>query len=520
MAKDGRLRTTSGYKRFWTPKRIDELCSIVGEYGKITEAVDAVSAHFNYTVTANSIRMVLRENGIAPSSVLKAPNRSIRQVFWTDDKVIKILESLSAAKSIDEALKHLSDNLETHITYDMARGVLARNHISSKLSSLVGKCAKEELRKFKIQLNKRTEWEKKTKAKDAKVTRGKMVEKVEKVDKKTSLEEDIIEYILKFSKSQSRKSMKKRSTLTLTTLCNLFDCSPHRLESALVKAKANGYRVELSDENIKINTTLINNESIVGPRPKIKMPKLSKDKITFAVISDTHFGSAHCLKDEIADFVNMAYSEFDIRLILHSGDILAGNNVYKGQKFELEAWGCRDQCKICTETLPQKKDLKYVYILGNHDVDFMKTNGTNPADLIDAWRSDMTCIGNIAARFILDPYDIDIELSHIRSSAHARSWSLEKHLQKTISKHNAPDVLFCGHKHTNGYFMPQNVHSCLVPCFETMNIYATYGDFYPTIGGIIVTMTLDKEGRINRFTPLFHNYPIEFQTTINSSEIV
>lgn len=527
MSKE-RLRGSGSYSRFWTPKRVEILCNILKKYERITDAVDEISREFNHTTTANAVRMTLRDNAIKSSSVLLSKvNRNNNSIFWNESTVLTMLDCFLQAQTIKEALTNATDAMNVVITYEMVRGALRRNCLSESVKNLVGKGAKNVIKEYKAAQKKVKMMEKRAKTKKVKDNKVKNDPKSRKstqhltqVDEGMNLEEKIIEYVLKYSKGQKRNAKGKRIPLTLTLLCNTFDCSPYRLESALVRAKAEGYRLNISNDKVKIDTNVIDSSVIIGERPKINIPKLSNNTIRFAVISDTHFGSAHCMKDEIVDFVEMAYDEFNVRTILHAGDMLAGNNVYRGQTLELEAWACKDQCQICADVLPKHDDLQYVYILGNHDVDFMKSNGTDPSELIKIRRPDTTCIGNIAARLILDPYGIDIELSHIKSSAHARSWSLEKHLQRTISKNNSPDILFCGHKHTNGYFMPQNVHSCLVPCFETMNIYATYGDFYPTIGGIIVTLTLDTQGKITRFTPMFHNYPIEFQTPVNSSEIL
>lgn len=516
-----RARSTSSYNRFWTPTKVGDLCDILKKYQNASQAVHEVSQYFAHAVTANSIRMVLRENDIQISSILQNKTKTGTTRVWTDENIIKTITCFIGADTVKDALSATEAALDRPLTEEAVAGMLRRLHISRSLSDLLGKSGNKALKKAKKQIQEKTKSEKIRKLSNKKsINAINKKLKLKKQDNEEPLEQKILNYLVKASKNKRRSNIKNRTNTTLRDLCNMFDCSPHRVEIALEKAKLEGHRVQISDTNIGINTSVIDNEGIIGPRPIIRTKKLLKNTVRFAVISDTHFGSAHCLKDEIIDFVNMAYDEFDVRLILHAGDILAGNNVYRGQQFELEKWACKDQCQICVDTLPVRKNLQYVYIMGNHDVDFMKSNGTDPSDLIDAWRPDMKCVGTIASRFILDPYDLDIELSHIKTSAHARSWSLEKHLQKTISKHNAPDILFCGHKHTNGYFTPQNVHSCLVPCFETINIYGTYGDFYPTIGGIIVTVTLDDTGRITRFNPLFHTYPIEFQTTVNSSEIL
>lgn len=299
-----------------------------------------------------------------------------------------------------------------------------------------------------------------------------------------------------------KKYSTKKSPILFRDLCDALDLSPKRTEETINAALAAGYQLSFTDNKVVLSVKVPPQRSV----PTLSIKQHEKNRIRLGVISDTHCGSKAFMKKEMQHFINTAYDDYDVRTILHAGDMLAGNKVYKGQEAELEVWGCSDQCDILTESLPERKGLQYIGILGNHDVDFIKSNGADPAKAIGKARSDIRILGHIKSKFVIEKYDLEIEIAHIKSSAHARSYSLEKHIYRTISNTNSPDVIFCGHRHINGYFEVQGIHAFLVPCFENANIFVLYNDFKPSVGGLIVDLVLDKDNNIIRCDNSFHIY--------------
>jgi predicted phosphodiesterase len=227
--------------------------------------------------------------------------------------------------------------------------------------------------------------------------------------------------------------------------------------------------------------------------------------LKFGIISDTHYGSKAATVDLINHFVNSAYNE-GVRRIIHGGDITTGNSVYKGQVSELSHWGCHAQCLEVCKNLPTKPDLKYFAILGNHDMNFVKEAGVDPGLILEDMRSDIKIFGHIKGRIILQPGDISIEVIHIKSNAHARSYALEKHLSKSIYKGSLPHMVLAGHLHRAGYFPMNGVHCFMLPCFEDENLFVKYHDFVPEVGGIIVTLELTEDNQIISCFPKFMFY--------------
>ncbi len=58
------------------------------------------------------------------------------------------------------------------------------------------------------------------------------------------------------------------------------------------------------------------------------------------VISDTHLGSKYCLRAQLKEFINYAYSK-GVRKILHAGDITDG--IYKHGVYEVSHTGLEAQ---------------------------------------------------------------------------------------------------------------------------------------------------------------------------------
>lgn len=375
---------------------------------------------------------------------------------WSKEKLETAISILKKATSKDVALSLISKKFKEEISYDSLQNALRRNGFESPFF-----------------------WLGRT---------GVSLHDVAEAD----------ELLVKFLKVIK----KKKNPPTFREICDKLDVAPSTVDELILEAKNGGFQVDVTGECVSLDTSIPAQESV----PMVMVKTEKENMIRLGVISDTHFGAKAALKEEVADFVNMAYEKYGIRTFLHCGDMLAGNTVYRGQAAELEAWGCDDQCDLLAKHLPEREGLRYIGILGNHDVDFIKSNGADPAKRIMHLRKDINVIGHIKAKLILKENGLQIELAHIKSAAHARSYSLEKHIYRTISKTNQPDIIFCGHRHINGYFEVQGIHSFLVPCFEDENIFTRYNDFRPCVGGLIVDIYLDDNKQIIRCDPKFFMY--------------
>lgn len=395
------------------------------------------------------------------------------EVFWTKEKLDEVKEVFKQSSSVKNALESLSKKYSKLVTADSLRGAFRRNGENGTLELLVGVRTKGE--------------------------------KLISQEKPTPEVKDLIELL------KNKRARKK--LVSLRYICDKLDIPPKTAENLIGKAAELGYTIEVEAGSLYINS----DSEIQDEIPKIKISKGKTRRVKFAVISDTHAGSSAALPTFVTDFVKYAYNEHGIKTILHGGDILTGNSVYRAQVAELDMWGCQNQCEQASEMLPQLDGLKYYGILGNHDVNFIKLAGVDPGYILHKERPDINIIGHLKASFVLDPVGILIELVHIKSSAHAKSYALEKHIAKVISKGHHPDMIFAGHRHTSGYWELNGIHSFMCPCFENENMFVKYFDFIPSIGGIIVDLEVDSEGSISSCAPIFKSYsvPKEAHTVVN-----
>ena len=89
------------------------------------------------------------------------------------------------------------------------------------------------------------------------------------------------------------------------------------------------------------------------------------DRIKIAVHGDTHLGSYFQQPTYLAMFLNYA-REQKVNLILHLGDLVDGNSIYRGQQHEVFLSSMNAQIDYAIETQPKAKVPAYM-IGGNHD---------------------------------------------------------------------------------------------------------------------------------------------------------
>jgi len=515
--------------RFWTKTRLNEAKRVLKKHFYISEAAQELSNLFGEMVTPGTLSYALPEYlNMRPGDLLKDPDSKYKKRWWTDERIERAKKILSESQTVYSAVLRMQKEFKKAVSEDSLRTAFMRHEGKGTLVCYLKKGrrktkldAKEEDINLIVDILKKHKSlkpamkELKNKVGIGNTSLRKLLKKqfgqtstpgeflkgsITQVEEKNEQIEEMVKLIKKRTKSRNN------NFITFRELCDVMDISPGRAENLIDEGKALGYTLNVSDDILYLNTETKKEQKQVH---KINMPKKEKNKITVAAISDTHCGSKHCMKEEIKHFINLCYNEYGITTIFHGGDCLAGNKVYRGQVAELEEWSAQGQCEIFAETLPQFKDLQYIAILGNHDIDFIKSNGVDPAFIINNLRKDVKFIGNIKGKCILGDSNLELELVHIKSSAHARSYSLEKFIHKQTSRDNHPDILMAGHRHINGFFEIQGIQAFLLPCFEAETLFALYHTYYPSIGGLIVSFVLDDDNKLLRCEPSFMRYNLK-----------
>ena len=228
-------------------------------------------------------------------------------------------------------------------------------------------------------------------------------------------------------------------------------------------------------ENIKIGKIRDNEgrrylyiESSIGRHNTGSKMLYVPNPVRIGIVTDTHLGSKYDMVEELNEFYHKVKDEVDF--FLHSGDIIDGMNIYRGQIYDLrpEAIGIKKQVEYLEKHYP-KTGKKTYFIRGNHDQD--KANkDINIVHLIKD-RDDLVYLGDYYAEILLVDKDkkrnkIKISLVHgDGGGSYAISYKPQTYL-RGISPKERSDIYIFGHWHSAGYFWYEDVLLYLAGCMQ------------------------------------------------------
>lgn len=224
-------------------------------------------------------------------------------------------------------------------------------------------------------------------------------------------------------------------------------------------------------------------------------PKTKDNTFKFAIIGDTQFGSAYEQIEQLNAFYKIV-NDYKINTVLHTGDVLDGWKVYKGQEFELHARGWKEQISWFEKNAPKYRNIITKFITGNHDASFKKLVGIIVGEEIERIRPDWNFIGSDIGDVIFNlnnGYKYTVRLMHPSGGT---AYALSYHPQKIIEKMTGdtkPDLLAIGHYH-KAEFIPNYCNlSCIQSgCFQSQTPFMATKGLNAMVGGWIVEVTVDK----------------------------
>lgn len=226
----------------------------------------------------------------------------------------------------------------------------------------------------------------------------------------------------------------------------------------------------------------------------------------FGYVSDTHLGSIYA---DIA-LLETAYEIFEkqgITKVLHSGDILDGIKIYKGQDFELSAFGEDAQVELAVNKYPKKRGITTYFIAGNHDRSFYKLTGSDVGLRLQERRPDLQYIGHQEANIIIGDgnHKATIRLIHPDGgSAYALSYKPQKYIE-ALQSGTKPDVLLVGHYHKAEVLFFRGVISVQGGTLQQQTPFMRGKSLSAAMGFWTIDITVGPN-RIIDFTPKF--YPV------------
>lgn len=182
----------------------------------------------------------------------------------------------------------------------------------------------------------------------------------------------------------------------------------------------------------------------------IQTPNLYLDGVvqTFGIVSDTHFGSIFA-DHALLEFAYDVFESAGAKTVLHSGDMLDGERMYRGHEYEVSCAGADAQVSLCVENYPKRGGITTYFIDGNHDRSFWKRSGINTGEKIAQRREDMVYLGYMESDIVIGEGDCKatIRLFHGEDgSAYAISYKPQRYVSELPSG-TKPDILIMGHYH-------------------------------------------------------------------------
>lgn len=241
-----------------------------------------------------------------------------------------------------------------------------------------------------------------------------------------------------------------------------------------------------------------------GDKDFSHLQKASEFKI--AILSDTHLGSNQNALKELKDFYEYAVSK-GVTDFYHAGDMTDGWYKHRESSiFDQHAIGFQQQLNYVTENYPRYDNVTTYFITGNHDATHTMNGGANIGEVISKIREDLVYLGHNFAKIWLTE-GVDLNLIHPNDGVpYSISHKGQQIVDKAEGKRKAR-MIAVGHYHkaawlpnyrgTDIYMMGSFQHQ--TPFMQTSNIVSY-------VGGYIVTLRVDKDGKLISATPEYVSF--------------
>ena len=231
-----------------------------------------------------------------------------------------------------------------------------------------------------------------------------------------------------------------------------------------------------------------------------------------AIVSDTHLGSRYQQLSYLRAFYRYC-SRKGISVVLHAGDLVDGERIYRGQEYEVFAAGVDAQAEYAVNNYPRYKGIKTYLISGNHDSSFQAQAGIDIVNMICRQRDDMVYLGYGGATVEIN--GVKFDLIHPDGGVpYARSYRSQKIVEQ-LPGGTKPNVLILGHLHvTNILPSYRNVLVIMAGCFQAQTPYLRRKGLAPDVGAYVVeyeTSDVDVPSGTVGFRVEWRPFPISIE---------
>jgi len=232
--------------------------------------------------------------------------------------------------------------------------------------------------------------------------------------------------------------------------------------------------------------------------------------ISFGMMGDTQEGNVFCATEQKLAFYDILRSE-GITTLFHTGDVLDGHKVYKGQEFDVSALGFAAQRDAWLKTTPEIPGLTTYFITGNHDASFKNLAGVNVGKSLSDLRPDWKFLGEDQGEVVLrtmNEREYRVRLVHpAGGTAYAISYKSQKQAE-SITGGAKPNMIGIGHYHKAEHLPNyRNIDLIQTGTFEWQTGFMARLPTPAHVGGWIVRVTVgDQRSMSNRVSAEFISY--------------
>lgn len=270
----------------------------------------------------------------------------------------------------------------------------------------------------------------------------------------------------------------------------LKDFEAHFEQSQQGKAKLRKQAQEIAALKETVNQVVHQRREVT-----IELPA-PKNQLKFGLFGDTQFGNVHERIDCLQKYFSIAKAA-GVKTFFHTGDVLDGHKVYRGQEFELHKHGWEEQSDWFAQSMPRIQGSRTFFITGNHDASFKVAAGISVGRVLAELRKDWIFLGDDQADVVLrteSGRDFRVMLLHPGGgSSYAVSYRLQK-LIESLAGGSKPHLLAVGHYH-KAEMLPnyRAVMGVQTGTFEAQTPFMKRGGLAAHMGGWIVTVDVGAE---------------------------
>lgn len=259
--------------------------------------------------------------------------------------------------------------------------------------------------------------------------------------------------------------------------------------------RSKGFTVDQFDDKF-ILRTLVTEQ----PTDVIERNWAGDRVIKFGLVSDAHLNSKYQQLSHLNSFYDLCVEE-GIKNVYNAGDLVEGTYLHRaGHIYEIFNHSADDQVDYVIENYPSREGITTYFITGNHDHTHLKNGGYDIGRRIDMERDDMIYLGINEAKIQLTP-NCRMDMVHPQDgSSYALSYALQKSIE-AMPVDDLPQIYIVGHHHKAIYLHTRGIHALEAGTFQAQTGWMKGKRLAAHVGGWIITLHVDDEGRITRFTP-------------------